>query len=676
MLKGRINSSRGSRNSALHSRGITRGGIKKNRNCAARLDKDGDLVMDPSISGSKISANENKTRSGRGLNELQGSSRSTGSARWKGSNRASKSGTRRSQQAIIRGIRAQQVTELETLEVVGLGTSKASSDPDGGLESLIGFLERKAGGLDSRLNKAVKIKKSSRVGDSVFITASKQDVAQILKLDKFQFAGVALSIKPCDPVLKCLGNENEGISAEARNLKEELREFLATRYNVELKLLDLSRLGTDPKLQGMGLFKEGVKTAGKLFPAIMAICDGLFKTRKDKQDAITSIALTDNSLSTINHISSLSQTFPDIKNLDLSRNDISDLKAIDAWRWKFRSLEILLLKNNPIESQILNLKTELMKRYPRLHTLNDIRVRSPEEIAAIVSAAENAKTPIPVAGPFFRDVDQVGEAFIRHFIPLYDSDRASLAAGAYDAESTFSLSINMLSPRGSDINIPNPSWTDYVKYSRNLDKVTHLPARMNRQFTGTQSIQAVWASLPETKHPDIDLENDRYLFEGHELPCVPDPTGQSPMGVTGMIINMHGEFKEPQNSTSETITLRSFSRTFILGPGPPGGPVIRVISDLLVLRPWAPLAQPTTTFISNTPYQEKSIPAQNGVHSLEQQQEIIARQFMEHTGMTLQYCLLCLQQAEWDAQRANEIKCSNLRMKYRTAKIEHKKNKT
>lgn len=474
------------------------------------------------------------------------------------------------------------------------------------------------------------------------------------------FAGATLSIKPYQtPIGK--SRETKEISAEAKSLKDGLREFLATRYNPELKLLDLSMLGSDPRLQGMGVFKEGIKTAGKLFAAIMAICDGLFKSPKDKQDAIVSIALTDNSLSTITPISSLSQTFPDIKNLDLSRNKIPDLKALDPWRWKFRSLEILLLKDNPIESQISVLKHELMKRYPRLHTINDLQVRTPEQITAIISAAEYAKTPIPIAGPVFRDLDQVGETFIRHFLPLYDNDRAALAASAYDAESTFSLSVNMLSPRSTEVTLPVYTWSDYVRYSRNLDKVTYLSARMHRQFIGTENIQAIWNILPATEHPDIESENDKFLFEGHELPCVPDPTCQSPTGVTGMIINIHGEFKEPGNFVAGCVSLRSFSRTFILGPGPPGGPAIRVISDMLIIRPWAPLAQPTTTFIANQSNQsnpEKLVldqSRQSDIPSVGQQQEIMTRQFMQHTGMTLQYCVLCLQQADWDIQKADEL---------------------
>jgi nuclear RNA export factor len=46
-----------------------------------------------------------------------------------------------------------------SLRIDGLSSSKAASNPDGGLESLLGFLERKASGLDAKSNRTVKIKK-------------------------------------------------------------------------------------------------------------------------------------------------------------------------------------------------------------------------------------------------------------------------------------------------------------------------------------------------------------------------------------------------------------------------------------------------------------------------------------------------------------------------------------
>jgi nuclear RNA export factor len=70
-------------------------------------------------------------------------------------------------QSIARGIGAQQANILQsrvssglaTLKVDGLHLSKAASNSDRGLEALLGFLERKAAGRDSKSNRPVRIRK-------------------------------------------------------------------------------------------------------------------------------------------------------------------------------------------------------------------------------------------------------------------------------------------------------------------------------------------------------------------------------------------------------------------------------------------------------------------------------------------------------------------------------------
>lgn len=147
---------RGPRNGSPSVRG--RGGIQKRRTGPARVDKDGDLVMD--------AANE-KGKAGRG--RLDGSSSSRGQTSGRGGKGPARGGltSQRAQQAILRGLEGDQATLLEarrsrgnvTLRVDGLKSSKAASNSDGGLNSLLGFLERKANGLDAKSKKIIKIKK-------------------------------------------------------------------------------------------------------------------------------------------------------------------------------------------------------------------------------------------------------------------------------------------------------------------------------------------------------------------------------------------------------------------------------------------------------------------------------------------------------------------------------------
>ena len=479
----------------------------------------------------------------------------------------------------------------------------------------------------------------------MFITASPEDIAQIQKLNNFTFAGTNLLIQACDSSTplstKSREKKKETLSPGVQETKDRIQAVLAARYDPGLKLLNLSALGRDPDLVHMGMFEEN-KTSSKLFPALMAVCDGLFKTRQEKADAIDSVTLADNDLADLAMVARLAQTFPDLKNLDLSRNKFSDTKSLDLWRTKFRHLERLLLKDNPIETLSPTYNIEITKWFPTLRFLNDTQVRAPEEIAATTAAAEAAKSPIPISGPDFRDVAQVGENFVRQFIALYDNDRMALLANFYDAQSIHSISVNMSAPRNQEHSTPIPPWADYTKYSRNLVKITHLGPRMSRRYRGIQDIQSVWSALPVTRHPDLQTQAEKYLIECHPLPGLPDPTSQSVRGVDGLILTMHGEFEEKNDSATEK-ALRSFSRTFVLGPGVPGGIPIRVISDMMVLRAWGPLASPTNV---------ASPPAKIDVGNQEQQQEALTLLLVERTGMSPNYAILCLTETGWDLEKA------------------------
>lgn len=147
---------RGPRGASSSTRGRGRGGIQKRRaDGPARVDKDGDLVMD--------AAGSAKRRAGKG--RLESSRPSPGTGRGAGASRGGLN-IRKARTAILRGIGSQQVNVLETritngsaLQVEGLSESKAAANADGGVEALCGFLERKASGMDAKSNRTVKIKK-------------------------------------------------------------------------------------------------------------------------------------------------------------------------------------------------------------------------------------------------------------------------------------------------------------------------------------------------------------------------------------------------------------------------------------------------------------------------------------------------------------------------------------
>ena len=496
-------------------------------------------------------------------------------------------------------------------------------------------------------------------GDALVISVRPEDTPKILRINHFTFAGASLKME--GPVAKTTPLDKDANSETPKTI-ETLKAVLSRRYNVEAKLLDLSQLGSDPELVNIGIF-NATSTESKFFPALMKVCDGICASSHEKEEAVVSVSLANNALIDISSVTTLSQTFPAIKNLDLSNNQIPHLKALEGWRWKFRKLDHLILSGNPIEMKEPNYKTEVTKWYPTLTTLNTIQIRSPEEAANIAGS----KLPLLILSASFRDEASIAESFVKQFFPGYDSDRTALASAYYDAQSTFSISINTSAPRG-EIDATShhaASWDQYIKRSRNLMRVNHMPARMSRLHTGTDSIKDCFTTLPATRHPNLLTEPHKWCIECHTLPGLPDPSGQSVSGVGGLIVTVHGEFSEVNVSTNETTVTRSFDRTFVLGPGGGVGG-IRVACDTLVLRAyggfeaWKP-EEVEAPIVALAPVQAPphQIPVPDGFGiggpgktDEMVQKEVLALELSRATGMTLEYSAMCLEQSGWNLEGA------------------------
>ena len=490
-----------------------------------------------------------------------------------------------------------------------------------------------------------------------------EDTPNILRLNTYSFAGTPLAIEllKSDSIADSITSAEP--SEETKSTRDKLAAVLTRRYNPELKLLDLSALGKDPDLISLGTFAQD-STTSKFFPALMLICDSLFTDPQQKRDAVISVSLADNELKSVKIVTTLAQTFPDLKNLDLSNNKFETMGALGAWRWRFRGLQHLVLTGTPLEKVDPNYKDEVLRWYPTLLVLNTVQVRSEEEVASI------GKLPLPIKGASFQDEGQIAEDFVRQFFPAYDSDRTALVNGFYDDGSSFSYSINTSAPRaaqkpgqvGNDEMKPL-TWDAYIKGSRNLVKINHLAAQISRAHVGLDSIRQRWTSLPATRHPSLIDKGQKWLVECHPVPGLPDPTGQSAAGVGGLMVMVHGEFDEMNVATGQATAKRSFDRTFILGPG--GATGIRVISDVMTYRAyggheaWVP---EEVDLAANGPAVAASIPqvpipegfgvAVEGKPPDQVSKEQMVLEMSTRTKMTLPYSQLCLEEKMFDFDAA------------------------
>ncbi|RCI15028.1 hypothetical protein L249_6861 [Ophiocordyceps polyrhachis-furcata BCC 54312] len=629
-------SSRESRDSPYRIRGMSGDGIAKRR-ALTRVDVDGDLDMDGT--GKRL---EKSVPTG-----PSGSRRPTRSVNYEGP-RNSRGLSRRPQTAMRRqrgGLNSTNVRfpentsrfrgKLMFLRVHGLKQSKAATNEDGGLGDLVNFLERKALAFTTgRPQRHVMIKKSHSAGDYVFIGASKEDAEEILKLNTFTFAGIQLEIVESDDGLQFESKATE--SEETQELRAKLQAILSQRYQGANKLLKLDNLANDPELVQLGMF-ENRERALKTFKGLMAICDGLFKTATEKREAIESISIANNGIDDISQVDSLAATFPQLKNLDMSDNAIKDMSALERWKGKFSQLETVYTSGNPLEVMEGNYQAMLLEWFPKLQIINGVQVRSAEQIEQL--AAASRPQPIPQNGPDFRDVNGIGENFLLEFFAAYDKDRQGLASRFYDEDSKFSIAVDTRSVRDSKMP-PAIPWSAYIKMSRNMTRITTVHGRIQRLFKGVSVIKDVWQGLPLTNHPDIKEDLSKYIMDCQPLLGLADPNGQRRTNVDGLIISVHGEFEELDRKSGER-GRRSFSRTFVLGPGKAGNGPIRVVSDLLSLRKYNTLPN-----VFAAQCQTTTAPTANDQH-----QAMIA-ELSRQTGMVGEYCAMCLSQVDWHFDKA------------------------
>ena len=469
-------------------------------------------------------------------------------------------------------------------------------------------------------------------------------------MNGYGWAGTTVAIER----LGAHANEEAGPSAE--DTKAMLRGVLERRYNFDTKFLDLSALGQDEELQKRNIF-DAKSTTSKIFPAMMRVLELSFDTEVERHAAITSVSLANNELKDLTAVTTLSQTLNKLNNLDLSNNQLGSLSALQNWRRRFYNLQHLILSANPVEQNEPEYAAEITKWYPNLRMLNNIQVRTEDDITKKTTAVE---LPFPIRNALFQDEGGIVENFVRTFFTGFDSDRAALAAHYYDSDSDFSFAVNTQAPRdpAATEQVEKQEWDHYIKNSRNLKKTSQLPARQNRHFRGPKAVADLFTALPKTRHPDLTSEARKWMIEAYIQPGVPDPSGQSPNGVDGFMITIHGEFEEVDAGTGQAKKKRSFDRTFVVGPGGLSG--VRVVNDMLTVRAyggaqafepdhmdgWNVEAPQATTNLDAVP----QLPAGLSVEMAEQ----MVAEMRKQTGMTVQYSKDCLEQVGWDFQKGLE----------------------
>lgn len=509
--------------------------------------------------------------------------------------------------------------------------------------------------------------------------SSEQQANNLLQWSGVRFAGQPLKITRASSSGMGLNPQNNS----GESAMDTLKAFLKSRYNPEIKLLNLSGVQQDQTLVSRGYFGTA-STSSKIFPALMTVAGELGLE-------VHSADLSNNNLNDLSNVSTLAQAFPNLINLSLQNNNIARLKTFDVWKKKLCFLRELIVIGNPFLSNAnsndaMNTKQELMKCFPRLVVLNGEVVRNEQVLNSFLKFAFDLPQSM-----FFQDseVQSISAGFASNFINLWDTDRAGIM-GLYQNESQFSLQVDSSLPHNTD---NHADFGYYLSQSRNLTKVLSVKAKEGKVHVGPNLIFKAFMQLPSSRH-DLMTKPENYSMEAYRLPQ---------MGA--ICITMHGSFTEtdaPKSTDNSgqhgrsrnghgrkskfVLGTKSFDRTFIVIPGPNNSMI--VASDLMCVRGQAdpevfktkalvasasaPAPTPVPNAL-NTPLPHTMVPGSASQINPQPpsnpgslgatpdlpmeiksqlnapQQELLVRVLLE-TKLTIQYGLMLCEQSNWDYQ--------------------------
>lgn len=439
-----------------------------------------------------------------------------------------------------------------------------SNYPPGSEHALVEFLKRKS-------KRQWEPLQTQPLDDGLHLLVQDMNTATaVTRLNGFQFMQNNLSVivlgdTPTNAPTQH-GHQSNRQSAPVSSL-DSLSQFLQQRWSADQRFLNLEKMGLDP------LYKRLMHSSSNDFrPA-------LFKLASETFGDVTTVSLTSNRLRNLQPIAALAEYLPNILNLSLQDNNITNFTDLEPLAGKFNHLNELVLDGNPIKAREverhgndITYRSEVTRRFPTLKLLDGVPVAQAIQFdiqaADLEATAKQVQLPARVKGSFF-DQDSSRMAandFLGAFFQTFDGNRSALF-NLYDDTALFSVSVSATfnasksRNKGGAFNQghhnqgPPSDWRDI---SRNLTRNKSLKRRVECLYYGSSAIVQLISTMPPTVHDLSRADNfvtDAWQMNGFSgYPAV-------------LFIKVHGEFRE---GTAPNSAKYSFDRVFIVGPAGPG----------------------------------------------------------------------------------------------------------
>ncbi|XP_077434297.1 nuclear RNA export factor 1 isoform X1 [Vanacampus margaritifer] len=395
---------------------------------------------------------------------------------------------------------------------------------------------------------------------------------------------------------------------------EHLKQCMAKRFDGSQQALDLNNIRTDPDLVSHNV--EVILNRKTNMEAVIKIIE-------ENIPELTSLNLSNNRIHKLDELSELITKVPNLKCLNLSHNELKLDRDLD----KVKGLKLveLWLVRNPLcdlfKDQASYISA-MRQRFPRLLKLDGNDLPPP-----IGFDVETPTTIPPCKGSYFGSDEIKGLIlrFLQQYYSIYDSGDRQPLLDAYHDGAALSLTIPF-----SNQNPSRSSLGEYHKDSRNLKRVRDTTIRFRLLKHTRLNVVAFINELPKTQHDIASFTIDVNTYTN-----------------TLLSFTVSGVFKEVAVNGKSRDSTMAFSRVFITVPA--GNSGLCIVNDQLFIR-LATTEEIRKAFVAPAP-----TPSSSPVPTLTAPQQEMLTAFSQKSCMNLEWSQKCLQDNEWDFNKAAQI---------------------
>ncbi|XP_052443717.1 nuclear RNA export factor 1 [Carassius gibelio] len=394
---------------------------------------------------------------------------------------------------------------------------------------------------------------------------------------------------------------------------EHLKQCMAKRFDGSQQALDLNNIRVDPDL-----VSQNIEVTLNRRNSMLAV----IKIIEENIPELICLNLSNNRLFRLDDLADIANKVPNLKILNLSHNELKTERELD----KLKGLKLveLLLEGNPLCGHYKNQAdyvSAVRERFPKLLKLDGHVLPPPIGFDLEVAPA----TLPPSKASYFcsEEIKNIILCFLQQYYSIYDSGDRQPLLDAYHDGAAFSLSIPFTLQNAS-----KSSLGEYQKDCRNIRRMKDDPTTRFRLIKHTRlNVVAFLNELPKTQHDIASLIVDVNTYTA-----------------TLLAFTVSGVFKENGKSRD---SFRAFSRVFIAVPA--GNAGLCIVNDELFVRN-ATTEEIRRAFVAPAP-----TPSSSPVPTLSAPQQEMLAAFSLMSGMNLEWSQKCLQDNEWDFDRAAQI---------------------